>query len=223
RVLLRRPVGANHVPTGSPASACAALSAAVSTTGTPALVAMDAASSLVTMPPVPIAVPRPVTSMFSRSSGPRTSGTRRVPGRGDEGGGPVVAAEAELGGGHGVVFVDDRDDAERERPRQGAVRVAVVVAADEVLGGEEHLAHAPAVLGEGLGVPRHEDALAHRGGRLRGGEVLRPHGQTERRDAGGDGAGGDEDDLLTGVAPVGEHLDERVQAREVEPPVTCRQ
>src|SRR5690606_2048586 len=69
RVLLRRPVGANHVPTGSPASACAALSAAVSTTGTPALVAMDAASSLVTMPPVPIAGPRPVTSTFSRSAG----------------------------------------------------------------------------------------------------------------------------------------------------------
>ena len=63
----RLPVARNRVPTGSPASAAATLVAAASTTGIPEAVAISAACSLVSMPPVPIAAPRPLVST-SRSS-----------------------------------------------------------------------------------------------------------------------------------------------------------
>ncbi len=45
---------------------------------------------------------------------------------GDQRGEAVVVAEADLVGGHGVVLVDDRDDAQLQQPRQGALGVAVV-------------------------------------------------------------------------------------------------
>ena len=55
-------MGANRVPTCPPASAAAAFEVEVTTTGTPACAAMNAASTLVAMPPVPtplrFAVPR---------------------------------------------------------------------------------------------------------------------------------------------------------------------
>ena len=82
----RRPVAANHVPTSSPASAAAAWAAEVSSTGTPDWVAMATDSSLVTMPPVPTALPRLDTSTPSTSAGPATSGIRTLPARA---GGPV--------------------------------------------------------------------------------------------------------------------------------------
>ena len=102
-------------------------------TGMPAPVAIRAASTLVTMPPVPTPA-RPVRPMATpaRSSSPRTSSMRRrvrparvagvesvhigqqdqqvgVDQRGHQRGEAVVVAEADLLGGDGVVLVDDRD------------------------------------------------------------------------------------------------------------------
>src|SRR5690606_22186151 len=51
---------------------------------------------------------------------------------GDERPEPVVVAEADLGGGHGVVLVDDRDDPEVQQRLEGAAGVAVVAAARDV-------------------------------------------------------------------------------------------
>ena len=67
---------------------------------------------------------------------------------GDQRGQPVVVAEPDLVGGDRVVLVDDRDDAERRAAGQGALGVAVVRAADDVVGGEQHLADGEAVPGE---------------------------------------------------------------------------
>ena len=67
---------------------------------------------------------------------------------GDQRGQPVVVAEPDLVGGHGVVLVDDRDDAELEQPVERAVGVAVVPAPVQVVGGEQHLPDAQAVPGE---------------------------------------------------------------------------
>src|SRR3712207_8333865 len=53
RAFGRRPVTANRVPTGSPASAAGAAAVEVTTTGTPAPDAIRAASTLVAIPPVP--------------------------------------------------------------------------------------------------------------------------------------------------------------------------
>ena len=110
-------------------------------TGTPACAAMRAASTLVAIPPVPtplrFAEPR-VTA--ARSAGATVSMSCAGPDAGvavvdavdvgqkhqhvglgdvrDQRGQPVVVAEPDLLGGHGVVLVDDRQRAEREQPLQ---------------------------------------------------------------------------------------------------------
>ncbi len=82
RVGRRPPVAWNRVPTSAPPSAADAWSAAVSTTGMPAPVAIRAASTLVTMPPVPTpAAPGDPMVTASRSAAERTSGSSRAPGR----------------------------------------------------------------------------------------------------------------------------------------------
>ena len=76
---------------------------------------------------------------------------------------PVVVAEADLVGGHGVVLVDDR--ARCRAPAAGCrVRCALrwCDAAHHVVGGEQHLADPQAVPGEGGGVARDEHALPDR-------------------------------------------------------------
>ena len=229
------------VPVARPASASAAWLAEVRTTGMPAAAAMRAASTLVTMPPVPTpALPALPIWTCAMSSGPRTSSMREVPGLagvavveavdvgeqdeqvgadevGDEGGEPVVVAEADLVGGDGVVLVDDGERAHGEELVEGAVGVAVVGAAAGVVGGEQDLSDAYAVAGEGGGVAGDEEALADAGGGLLAGEVLGAAAQSERGEAGGDGAGGDEDDLLLAAAAcLGEDVDEGVDPVRVE-------
>lgn len=69
------------MPVPRPARASAAWLAEVSTTGIPAAAAIRAASTLVTMPPVPTpALPALPMVTCAMSSGPRTSSMRVVPG-----------------------------------------------------------------------------------------------------------------------------------------------
>ncbi len=137
---------------------------------------------------------------------------------GDEGGEPVVVAEADLVGGDGVVLVDDGDRAHVQELVQGAVGVAVVAAAAGVVGGEEDLADADAVARERGGVAGHEEALPDAGGGLLAGEVLGPADEAERGESGGDGSAGDEDDLASAAVPdFGEDVDEGVDPVGVEP------
>lgn len=78
----RRPVLWKYVPVPRPARASAARTADVRTTGTPAAAAILAASTLVTMPPVPTpALPAEPIWTCSMSAGPCTSSMRAVPGR----------------------------------------------------------------------------------------------------------------------------------------------
>ncbi len=194
RTGLREPLTENQVPTSLPASAAAAFPVEVTRAGMPEPAAMVAASTLVTMPPVPTPA-LPVLPMVtpSRSCGPVTCGDPLGAVRGravvegvdvgeqhervgadqvrHEGREPVVVAEADLVGGDGVVFVDDGHDAEVQQPVEGAEGVGVLAAAHEVLGGEQHLADGDAVGAEGLRVAGHQQALAHAGGGLLGGEV----------------------------------------------------
>ena len=55
---------------------------------------------------------------------------------GDERGEAIVVAETQLSGGHRVVFVENRDDAEAEETRQRRAHVRVVVAAHHVVRGQ---------------------------------------------------------------------------------------
>jgi hypothetical protein len=131
---------------------------------------------------------------------------------------PVVVTEADLIGGHRVVLVDDRGDTELQQPGEGAVRVAVVAASGHVVEGQQHLADCVTAPTEAVGVALHEQALAHAGRSLLGGEVTGPTGQRERRQPGGDGAGADQHDLVATGAGRAQRLDERVHAVRVDAP-----
>ncbi len=73
--------GVDTVPVSPPARASAACTAEVSAAGMPAAAAIRAASTLVTMPPVPTpALPAVPMSTCARSPGARTSTIREVPG-----------------------------------------------------------------------------------------------------------------------------------------------
>ncbi len=71
----------------------------------------------------------------------------------------------------------------------------MVGAAAHVVAGEQHLADADAVAGEGGGVAGDEQALADAGGGLLAGQVLGAAAKAERGEPGGDGTGGDQHDL----------------------------
>ena len=180
----REPVGTKSVPTSLPAKASRAWSALVSSVVIPAEFAIEAASTLVTIPPLPMAEPVPPMRTWSSPRPPTTRDTLRatlvrrpVVERVDvgeehegvrvgdvrhEGGEPVVVAEADLLGRHGVVLVDDRDDAELEEPVQGALGVGVVRAPGHVVRGEEHLPHRQPVGPEGPLVCRDQGPLPPR-------------------------------------------------------------
>jgi hypothetical protein len=138
----------------------------------------------------------------------------------DERGQPVVVAEPDLLRGDGVVLVHDRDDAERQQPVEGGLRVAVVRAAHDVVGGEQHLADGPAVPGEGRRVPLHEQHLPDRRRCLLRREVAGPTGQPQRRQPGGDRPGRDEHEL---AAALRQGVDEGVEPGGVEPAERGRQ
>ena len=207
----------------------------------PASVAIRAASTLVPMPPSPTPaaagpadddvlevgsrghlgdepaatpVGRPVVQAVD--IGQQDQGIRADQ-VGHERGETVVVAEADLRGGHGVVLVDDRHDVELQQSLEGALGVAVVRPADQVVGGEQHLADGAIVAGEGVVVVRHEDPLADGGCSLRRRQVARTPAQAQRGDAGGDGPRGHQDELSAPMPGVAECVDELVDAGDVDP------
>ena len=92
---------------------------------------------------------------------------------GDQGGQAVVIAEAQLPGGHSVVLVEDRDDAEAEEAREGRAHVRVVVAAHDVVRCQQDLRGVQVVSLERGRPTSHEQPLAHRGSCLNAGQILR--------------------------------------------------
>ena len=138
---------------------------------------------------------------------------------GDERGEPVVVAEADLLGGDRVVLVDDR---QRRRARAAGRRSAGRCGSG--CGGSRSSAVSSTwptvtpVPGERVGVGLHQPHLADAGRGLRGGEVARAGPQAQRRQAGGDRAGGDQHDLAAGGAHRAEDVDERVSRSASSPP-----
>ncbi len=135
---------------------------------------------------------------------------------GDQRGEAIVVAEADLVGGDGVVLVHDRNDAEREQPLEGAVGVAVMAAAVQVVSREQHLADPEPVPREGHRVPLGEQQLADAGSRLLGRQVARAGLEPQRPDAGSDGARRDDARPAARLLPGRERVDEAVQPGRVE-------
>ena len=133
-----------------------------------------------------------------------------------QGGEPVVVPEPDLRGGHGVVLVDDRDDAELEQLVEGALRVAVMATSSDVVDGQQHLSGHLSVPGELLGVAVHQQSLPDRCGSLLTREVARTTLEGERRQARGDGARGDQHEVRAPSPDTGQAVDERTDLARVD-------
>ena len=170
RVGRRRPVGWKSVPTGSPASAPAACSAAVSTTGIPAPVAIRAASTLVLHAAGADACRAGAADVDADQVGlaVHVGDQRRGPARGrvpvvqavdvaeqhqqvgvhevgDQRGEPVVVAEPDLGVATVSFSLTIGSTPSSSSLAEGPVGVAVVAAPGHVVDGQQHLPGAEAV------------------------------------------------------------------------------
>ena len=130
---------------------------------------------------------------------------------GREGREVVIVAEVEphLVNDHRIVLVDHWDHAGVEQRFEGVAGIQVPSPAREVIVGQENLCHVAAACREVFLVERHEADLADGGGGLFLGDGLRTGLQAKPGQAGGNGAGADQDDL---VIAVEEGVDLRDQA-----------
>ncbi|GJM73040.1 hypothetical protein HMSSN036_52560 [Paenibacillus macerans] len=123
---------------------------------------------------------------------------------GDQGRQRVVVTEFQLVQRHGVVFVDDRQDTLPQQFFDRHARVARPLAVLEIGAGKQHLGRGYAMFGERFAVRLHEQRLAYRGGRLFLMQQLGPLGVADFAEAGGHGAGGDEQGLVSGPDETGQ-------------------
>ena len=141
----------------------------------------------------------------------------------DERGEAIVISETQLAGGHRVVFVENRDDSEAEEARQRGAHVRVVVAAHDVVRGQQHLGGIQVMRLEGGRPPRHQKPLAHRGGSLHARQVLRFRGEAERIKARCDRARRDDDDLAVRPSPARDETRNRVDTVQIQAAVLARE
>ena len=102
----------------------------------------------------------------------------------------VVVAEPDLPGRDGVVLVDHGNRPQPEQPRNRVQGVPVAAPVLQVTGGQQHLRHHLVVGRESLRVTPDQDALADRGRRLLGLEILGSRREPQRSQRRRDGPGG---------------------------------
>ena len=93
------------------------------------------------------------------------------------------------------------------RPPGGVLHVAA---------GQQDLGHRVVVLGKELVICIHQLALAHGGGRLLPRHVRRTLRKPQLPHPHGNGAGGDQHDLVSGVFQIAEHLHQRFHMADVQ-------
>ena len=125
----------------------------------------------------------------------------------------VVVTKPKLVDRHGVVLVDDRNDAELEQLVDRLPRVQVAIAIRHRIVGQQDLRDVDAERLEGVFVRPHEQGLPGGGGSLKQRDLLRTLAQPEPLPAQRDGTRGDEHDL----APC-PHLSRNLLGDLREPP-----
>ena len=187
RAWMRWAWGKNSVPTSLPAK-IASMMAGFACVGNdhrgPASMARRAASTLLSIPPVPtpddddggeracfardIANERDAVSVRVEQTFDirQQNQNIRADKRSDHGGELIVVAEADLVHRDGVIFVDDGNDLGVEQRGEGVARVVGPRAIGQIGVGEQDLGDREFVAGERLFVGAHEDALPGRGRRL---------------------------------------------------------
>ncbi|MNX48816.1 hypothetical protein D3C86_794090 [compost metagenome] len=116
---------------------------------------------------------------------------------GGAGGEVVVVPHLDLGGGHGVVLVDDGDDAMIEQGAQGVAGIEVTLPVLQIGAGQQHLADVQPVEVEQVLPYPDELGLAHRRQHLLVGQGRRQRRVPQVLTSGGDGAGGHQNDTVS--------------------------
>ena len=83
----------------------------------------------------------------------------------------IVIANADLFGGDGVVFVNDRECAQFQQTEQGAMEVLATLIVAQIGARKQNLRHRVVIFREQFVVSIHQFALAHSGSRLLGGHI----------------------------------------------------
>jgi hypothetical protein len=135
--------------------------------------------------------------------------------RGDERGQFVVVAEFDFRERHGVVFVDDGNDAAAEQRDERVARVEMALVMFQVLVREQNLRDVQIVLAQKVFVNRHEPRLADSGAGLKFREFGGTRRVAERAHARADRAAGHEHDFLAGFPQRGDLRDELLQLRRI--------
>ncbi len=229
-----------RAPASTAASGCSVWPWA-RTTAQPEDVAILAAISLLTMPPVPTRLPEPpamasisgvIAATMGRWRGGRVAARvggveavdvgeqdQRLGQRhdGDAGGEAVIVAEADLAGGHRVVLVDDRHDAEPEQGLDRGAGVEVAAAGLGVVERDQDLGGLEADPGEALLPGAGEQDLARGGGGLLLLQPQRALRQAQAVAAQRDRTGGDDGDLLAALRAAGRRRGRGRRARPRAP------
>ena len=123
-----------------------------------------------------------------------------------DGGEGIVVADDDLIGGDGVVLIDDRQRPQLQKPVQGVGEVEAPGIAGSIVAGDQQLRHRVVVLAEQLVIYIHQLALPHSGGGLFGRDVFWLFPQSQLPHAHADGAGGNQDQLMSGIFDVAHDL-----------------
>ena len=141
----------------------------------------------------------------------------------NEGSEAIIVAEAQLSGGHRIILVQNRNDAEAEEARQRGTHVRVVVTAHDVVRGQQHLGGIEVMRLESSGPTRHQEPLPHRRRGLHARQVLRLRREAERIKPGSDRTRRHDDDLPVCPAPARNKARDRVDPVEIQTAIFSRQ
>ena len=119
--------------------------------------------------------------------------------------------------GHRIVFVDDGQRVPAEQLFQSVVDVTAAVCIVNVICGEQDLGDCVVILGKQLVVGIHQLALTHCGSSLLTGHIRGTTGKPQLAHAHADSAGGDQNDLASGIFHITEHLAQKLHTTDIQP------
>ena len=135
----------------------------------------------------------------------------------------LVGAGLDLGGGHGVVFVDDGDNPHLQQRRERGAQVRRSLLVCHVAVRQQDLRRIAVVFREQFVVDVHHAALADRGRSLFEAQLLRPFRQSQLGRAHGDGAGTDQDHLVAFALQIRHGAHQALHAAQIQVSVLMRQ
>ena len=130
----------------------------------------------------------------------------------------VIVAHGDLGDGHGVVLVDDRQSPQLQQPGHGVMEILPALGVFHIGPGEEDLRYRVVVFRKQLIIYIHQLALAHSGQSLLGGDVGGLFCQVQLPHPHGDGSRGHQHQLMPRILQVAHDLAQQLHPPDIQLP-----